>query len=252
MKHLLAALAFGLFAMNAVADDLATQPDSAMPVTAAIVESERLLTLEEIDEEIAVKTQVVAPKPEKIKKYYTSAMLGIGAYPEVSNVDKGYNASIAAGYHYSEPLMFEVGFGVAKSQLSVKNQLHANQRDSFDINQYQGNLAAKYRIDGVFGTNFRPQLGAALSYTYRKYSQTSNLILITGNTGNSTAMDAGVSGGIDYDLNKSFSLGAEFRYMFNLSNQVSANYVNPSYGYTGTPIESLQYYVAGVAARLNF
>lgn len=233
--------------MTTVADELATQPDSA-----TVAEIERLLTLEEIDEDIAVKTQVVAPKPEKIKKFYTSALLGIGAYPEVSNVDKGYNASVAAGYHYSEPLMLEVGFGVAKSQLSVKNQLYTNQRDNFDINQYQGNLAAKYRLDGLFGSDFRPQLGAILSYTSRKYSQTNNLILLTGNTGSSTAMDAGLSGGIDYDLNKSLSLGAEFRYMFNLSNQVSANYTNPSYGYIGTSIESLQYYVAGVAARLNF
>ncbi len=247
MKQLLAALAFGLFVMTAVANDLASQPDSAQ-----LAESERLLTLEEIDEEIAVKTQVVARKPEKIKKFYASTLIGIGAYPEVSNIDKGYNASIAAGYHYSEPLMFEVGFGVAKSQLSVKNQLHTNQRDNFDVNQYQGNLAAKYRLDGLFGTNFIPQVGATLSYTYRKYSQTSNIILLTGNTGSSTAMDAGLGGGVDYDLNKSLSLGAEFRYMFNLSNQVSANYTNPSYGYIGTSIESLQYYVAGVAARLNF
>lgn len=247
MKQVLAALAFGLFAMTAVATEVASQPD-----TAALTETERLLTLEEIDEEAAVKTQVARVKPEKIKKYYASALLGVGAYPEVSNVDKGYNASVAAGYHYSEPLMFEVGFGVAKSQLSVKNQLYANQRDNFDINQYQGNLAAKYRLDGLFGTNFRPQAGATLSYTYRKYSQTNNLILLTGNTGSSTAMDAGLGGGIDYDFNKSLSLGAEFRYMFNLSNQVSANYTNPSYGYIGTSIESLQYYVAGVAARLNF
>lgn len=247
MKQVLAALAFGLFAMTAVADDVAAQTDAA-----ALNESERLLTLEEIDEEVAVKTQVATPKPEKIKKYYVSALVGVGAYPEVSNVDKGYNASVAAGYHYSQPLMFEVGFGVAKSQLSVKNQLYANQRDNFDINQYQGNLAAKYRLEGLFGTGFKPQLSATLSYTYRKYSQTSNLILLTGNTGSSTAMDAGLGGGIDYDLNKAFTLGAEFRYMFNLSNQVSANYTNPSYGYIGTAIESLQYYVAGVAARLNF
>ena len=247
MKQLLAAIALGLFSLTAVADVQIAQTEAA-PVT----DSEQLLTLEEIDEKIAVQTQVMAAKPEKQKKLYASALIGIGAYPEVNNVDKGYNASIAAGYYFGEQLMFEVGFGVAKSQLNVKNQLYANQRDNFDINQYQGNLAAKYRLDGLFGSNFRPQLGLVVSYTYRKFSQTSNLILVSGNTGSSTAMDGGLGGGIDYDLNRSFSLGLDYRYMFNISNQVNANYVNPSYGYRGTSIESLQYYVAGVAARMSF
>lgn len=248
MKQFLAVLVLSLLSLTALAQDGVVEPGAAN----AVAEGERLLTLEEIDENIAVQTQVVNKKSEKVKKLYVSALLGIGAYPEVTNVDKGYNASAAAGYHFNENMMFEIGIGVAKSQLNVKNQLYANQRDNFDVNQYQGNLAGKYRLDGLFGSNFRPQFGLAMSYTYRKYSVTNNTMLVSGNTGSSTAMDAGVGAGVDYDISKSFALGVDFRYMYNLSNQVSSNYVNPSYGYYGTSLESLQYYVAGIAGRMSF
>ncbi len=250
MKQFFKFLALGFICLAVHAGESESQ---AVPASNAFeTEANQLLVLEEIDENMAVKTQVKNETQVKAKKLYASVLLGIGAYPEVSNIDKGYNVSAAAGYFVREQLMLEAGVGMAKSQLSIKNQLNASQRDSFDINQYQANLAAKYRLDGLFGTRLMPQFGLAMSYTYRKYSLTNNTILVSGNTGSSNAFDAGVGGGLDYELSPSFALGVDFRYMFNLSNQVSANYINPNYGYIGTSLETLQYYVAGVTARMNF
>lgn len=200
----------------------------------------------------SVATKVIADQRESVKKYYASAVVGIAAYPEVSNVDKGYNVSAAAGYYFNDRVMFDLGFGLAKSQMSVKNLLVTNQRDSFDINQYQGNLGAKYQLDGLFDTAVKPVAGAVLSYTYRKYNLLNGLTTSSGNTGSSTALDAGFSAGLDYDLSQTYVLGLDFKYMFNLSNKVSSNYTNPSYGYDGISIEKLQYYIAGLSARMNF
>lgn len=199
-----------------------------------------------------VNTQIVSQKPEKPKKYYSGVILGMGAYPEVTNVNKGYNVSVNAGYHYSEQMMFDLGIGMAKSQMSVTNLLLVNQKDNFEISQYQGFLGAKYQLEGILGTKFKPVGGVTLSYTYRKYNLQNGTTTLSGNTGNSTAFDAGLNAGIDYDISTTYALGLDFKYMFNLSNQVSANYANPSYGYNGKSLESLQYYIAGLSARMNF
>lgn len=199
-----------------------------------------------------VKTQIIKEKAQKRKKYYGSAVVGLAAYPEVSNVDKGYNVSVAAGYYFSDQMMLDLGFALAKSQMSVGNLLFSNQRDDFEISQYQGVLGAKYQLDNIFGTNFKPIAGAALSYTYRKYNLKNGVTTNSGNTGNSTAVDAGFDVGIDYDFSQTYTLGLDFKYMFNLTNQVSPNYATPLYGYRGTPLESLQYYIAGLSARMNF
>lgn len=198
------------------------------------------------------KTQVINDKPQKQKKYYGSAIVGLAAYPEVSNVNKGYNVSVAAGYYINDQIMLDLGFALAKSQMSIGNLLLPNQRDDFEISQYQGVLGAKYQLDNIFGTNFKPIAGAVVSYTYRKYNLRNGLTTNSGNTGNSTAIDAGIDVGIDYDLSQTYALGLDLKYMFNLANHVSSNYVNPSYGYKGTPLESLQYYIAGLSARMNF
>lgn len=246
MKQLLAVISLCFIGLTVFAADFdpSTLPENAPPTDSEILNLER--------EVLASQTQPVFEKPEKRKKFYVATHLGVGAYPEVSNVDKGYNVSVAAGYQSDKALMYEVGFGLAKSQLSVKNNLKFGQRDNFDITQYQGNLAGKYRLEGLLGTNIKPVAGLVVSYTYRKYGQTNNQLSVSGNTGTSSSIDGGISGGVDYDLNRSFAVGVDFRYMFNLANQVNANYINPSYGYNGMQLETLQYYVAGVGARMNF
>ncbi|MEK6628817.1 MAG: outer membrane beta-barrel protein [Bdellovibrionota bacterium] len=186
------------------------------------------------------------------KKYYATGVLGATVYPEVSNIDRGYNFSAGMGYYLKEVVMLELGLGVAKSQMTTKNLLFNNQRDTFNIDQYQLIAAAKYPLEAIAGTNFTPILGLALSYTMRSYNLLNGLTNNSGKTGSSTAFDAGVGTGVDYIFNAKYAAGLDFKYMFNLSNQVSSNYANPTFGYTGIAVESLQYYVAGISARMNF
>ena len=75
-------------------------------------------------------------------------------------------------------------------------------------------------------------------------------------TGQSNTVDAGLSAGVDYEFGHDYAIGLDLKYMFNVSNSASnsnntnANVTTP--GYQGTPIESLQYYTAGLSGRMNF
>ena len=202
--------------------------------------------------EASSSTQIVNEKPHNAKKFYASAVVGMSAYPDVSNVQNGYNVAGAIGFFLNESLMIDVGVGLAKSQLSVRNLLFNNKRDNFDINIYQANLAAKYQFDGILGTGFKPIAGVAAAYSYRQYNLRNGSTANSGDTGSSTALDAGVTAGLNYDFNSSFALGLDFKFMANMSSKVNSNYTNPVYGYTGIPLESLQYYIAGISARMIF
>lgn len=190
--------------------------------------------------------------PIKEKNFYTIVLLGVGVYPEVSNIENGYNVSGVAGYYLNDVMRLEAGAGAAKSQMSVRNLLFANQRDNFTVNQYQVLLGAKYQLEAIYGTSLKPALGMVLSYTARQYNLLNGLTVNSSDTGSSTAFDIGLSAEAEYELSATYAVGLDFKYMFNVSNQVSANYANPTYGYNGTPIESLQYYIAALSAKMNF
>lgn len=204
-------------------------------------------------------TRVVKYTTVPAKKAYAQLVAGLGGYPEVSNVNSGYDITGAVGYYYNN-YMFEAGAGIAKYRMDVRNYSFFNKIDNFDIDQYRAHLAAKYRFDkGAMGmTNrWQPIVGALLTYTQRQYNLTNPAITnpntsTSGNTGSSNAVDAGLNAGLDYEFNPDYAIGFDFKYMFNLSNEVNANYANPNAGYNGTPIEQLQYYIAGISAKINF
>lgn len=217
----------------------------------------------EINEESALESELDLSSSEvsiqdqqeqhvKAKSFYISGIAGIGAYPEVSNIDKGYNVSGFIGYYFNNLIELEAGVGAGQSQMTVKNLLFADKRDTFQLNQYQGLMAAKYPLDIFASQRLMPKLGAVLSYTFRKYYLTNGATLNTGNTGGSEAIDAGWSLGADYKITESYAVGMDFKFMYNLSSKVSSNYINPTYGYNGVQLEKLQYYIAGLSARMSF
>lgn len=186
------------------------------------------------------------------KNIYISGVAGVGVYPEVSNIDKGYNVSGYIGYYLNNEIAFEAGLGLAKSPMSIKNLLLGGQRDTFDVNQYQALLAAKYSLNIFSNLNLKPTLGVVLSYTLRRYNLINGATANTGDTGGSTAFDAGAQMGLDYILSSTYVVGFDLKYMTNVSHKVNSNYLNPNYGYDGVSLESLRYFVAGVSARMNF
>lgn len=186
------------------------------------------------------------------KSYYTGLNLGMGGYPQVKNVDRGYNFSVVGGYYVSEKLSVEIGAGMAKSQLISTNLLVASRVDTFNIDQYQFLVSSKYTLSDLAGFSIKPSMGAAIAYTYRSYNQLNGLTPNSGKTGNSSAFDAGFGFGLEYDISEKYAVGVDTKYMFNLSHQINANYANPSYGYNGVALESLEYYIASLTAKMSF
>lgn len=200
-------------------------------------------------------TRVVKYTTVPAKRAYAALVAGIGGYPEASNVNTGYDLTGAAGYYYRN-YIFEAGVGMAKNTVNVRNYSFFNKIDNFDVDQYRAHLAGKYRFaKGTLGLGhrFQPVAGALVSYTQRQYNLTNPSVSgSSANTGSSSAVDAGLTAALDYEFSPEYALGFDFKYMFNLSRDISASYANPNYGYNGTAIESLQYYIAGISAKMNF
>ena len=221
------------------------------PVVAApAVEEKETLSRDAVREEVRAALDedskaVVAP----VELRYFGAYAGIGEYPDVKNVKGNYTLGAAFGTRY-EYFMVEGAFMMSNYGVDVNNYTYGGYRmDSYDVNQYQGSLTAKYQM---LGGMVRPIIGGTIAYSYRKYALTNSYTNASQDTGNSQAIDLGINTGIDLEFSPKFSLGVDFRYMFNMSSKITSNYSNSSYGQIGTPLEKLQYYTTGIWARVNF
>ncbi|MBC7464763.1 MAG: hypothetical protein H7256_02120 [Bdellovibrio sp.] len=218
-------------------------------VKAPPVEEKETLSRDAVREEVRAALDedskaVVAP----VELRYFGAYAGIGEYPDVKNVKGNYTLGAAFGTRY-EYMMIEGAFMMSNYGVDVNNYIAGYRMDSYDVNQYQGSLTAKYQM---LGGMVRPVIGGTIAYSYRKYALTNSYTNASQDTGNSQAIDLGINTGVDLEFSPKFSLGIDFRYMFNMSSKITSNYSNSSYGQIGTPLEKLQYYTTGIWARVNF
>ena len=114
------------------------------------------------------------------------------------------------------------------------------------MNQYQTYLSAKFQI---MSGAIRPNLGGLVSYSYRTYVTDAYTSFGPAGTktGNSGAIDLGITAGVDIALNERFALGADLKYMFNMS----ANLNGDTVAGASSP-EKLNYYLLGIAAKMAF
>lgn len=195
---------------------------------------------------------------------YFSGMAGIGEYPDVSNVRGNYTLGAAFGTKYDE-LLVEGSFMLSNYTVEkVDCCSNSGYPTLVDTNQYQMAISAKYQL---MSGMVRPVLGGLVSYSYRKYTYEWPYMGTYGynnpynaypasyntqdNTSDSHAIDLGVTAGVDLELSKKFTLGFEYRYMFNLSSRVDNQSIvaGPQYG---TPLEKLNYYTLALAAKVSF
>lgn len=211
------------------------------------------LTRDAVREEVRAALQddataVSAP----VETRYFAGLAGIGEYPDVNNVKANYTLGAAFGTRY-DYFMVEGAFLMSNYSVDMNNTMGfgpgAYRTDNYEVNQYQGVIAAKYQL---LGGIVRPVLGGLIAYSYRNFTLTNSYTNGSQDTGNSHAIDLGVTTGIDLELSPKFSLGLDMKYMFNMSSRVNSNYSNSTYARIGTPIEKLQYYIMGIAARVNF
>lgn len=191
----------------------------------------------------------------KGKRGYVSGMVGLGEYPDVENVRGNYSLGFAIGSKIDDRLLLEGSFQY--SNFSIQ------QIDSgpwgFDpyygriteMNQYNMSGVAKYQI---LGGMFRPVIGGVASYNYRTFSDVQ--MAFANNDASSHAFDLGLLTGADLEVTRDFSIGADFRYMWNVysrsSNEGFQRRFSQSVSRIGTPIEELSYYTFSIVGRATF
>jgi hypothetical protein len=205
------------------------------------------ISREEVRAALSENDTMVAP----VETRYFSGLAGVGEYPDVNNVKGNYSLGAAFGTRY-DYFLVEGAFLMSNYSVDMPGSTGfagGYRTDNYEVDQYQGLIAAKYQL---LGGVVRPVLGGLISYSYRKFTMTNSYNGGPQDTGNSHAIDLGINAGVDFELSPKFSLAVDMKYMFNMSSRVTSNYPTSSYMTVGTPIEKLQYYIMGVAARVNF
>jgi hypothetical protein len=117
-------------------------------------------------------------------------------------------------------------------------------------------LGAKYAF---LKGRVRPMVGGLLSYTKRSFENRNTTSYTNGYnyTGarqsypDSWGIDGGVSLGVDVSLSPKFAIGADFKYLTNLTYDREDNPQTRSYG-NSQPVEELSYYIFSAAATFRF
>lgn len=216
-------------------------------VQPVIINQSETLTRDAVREEVraALTEDDKAIVPAMEQKYFT-AIAGIGQYPDMDAIQGNYSLGAGFGtrfdYFLVEGTFLYSNYTLDAFYSTGYNTYYGN----FDMNQYQGSVAAKYQMIGGF---VRPVLGGLVSYSYREYVANNNTAYGFSGTsfGTSHAIDLGVLAGVDLEFNDKMSLGFDLKYMFNMSNKVSGQTVAGS-----TSVEGLEYFTTGLFARVNF
>jgi hypothetical protein len=205
-----------------------------------------------IREELRAKVDEDAlSKPKSIR--YFSGIMGVSDYADVANVRGNYSLGAAFGTKF-DYMIVEGSFLFSNYEVEQVDQYYDPRFPKMiDADQYQAAIAAKYQLmSGLV----RPVLGGLASYSYRQYKWRDVMyggVMQRGNSSDSHAIDLGVTAGVDLEFNKDFSLGFEYRYMFNLSSRVNNQGIyTTGFQSSGTPLEKLSYYTLALAAKVNF
>ncbi|UYL08488.1 hypothetical protein B9G69_015700 [Bdellovibrio sp. SKB1291214] len=224
-------------------------------------------TRELIRQEMAASLEKNKPVEPPARNKYVAGLLGMGDYPDVSNVKGNYALGVAFG-NKVDGFIIEGSF--LYSNYTVQNRYYNNYNYGYaynnnynngnvDVNQYTGALAAKIQFfDGIV----KPVIGGIAAYSYRKYDlKNSYFYNSNSDDANSHAVDLGALVGADLEFSPKYSIGLDFRYMWNLSSRINYGSNNNNYNYNNSyynelsntnPIEKLQYYVMTVSGRMNF
>lgn len=240
---------------QATASAEASQPAAAAPAQDLTLDDDQKIEKEVQAAEVQQTVTRVDRSNYSKNNFYIGGSFGFGAYPEAVNITTGAAVNLSLGYIINNSWMLELGAGYGQYKMDAQNYTIYNRRDNYDVNQYSANLAAKYRLlDGPIV----PNVGAVIAYTQRQLTLTNPYNSTNGNTtvdaGTTNATDAGLTAGLEYEVSESIALGFDIRYMFNLASNTSNNsgtVVNGNIT-NNFAIEKLQYYNAGVTARLNF
>lgn len=235
------------------------------PTPAPVIANDKPLQVEIVKgqlEEVKEKEKPVEPK----SAMYVSALGGFPDYADSNNVKGKYSVGVATGFIFPERIVLEGSYVYSRFDVTEAR------KDSFyptyyyqapvQMNQHNIAVAGKYMF---LDSRVRPLAGVLLSYTYRTFEDKNNTTGYgygttprQGNRPSSSAFDAGLLVGADVKVSDSFSIGTDFRYIFNLSYTRESD---PSqYGYygvysgeaAGKPVEEFAYYLFTLSGTFRF
>lgn len=215
---------------------------AAAPVAIAAPVTEEIIVVE--------KVKTPAPKKEEDKsKMYITGGAGVTTYSSVSNIQSNGSYGFSLGQEAADGMILEVAFMYSNANVLQYFPLFR------EMQQYNIGGAVKYSF--MKHSRLRPYAGVLADYVYRRYYNRvaySNYYYnnFRDNEVTTNAVDLGVTAGLDFMVNESFSIGADFRYSMNVWNQ--ANNVNMNQYYVGgaVPLEQLSYYSMMLDAKIRF
>lgn len=246
---------------QAPAPAAAAQPPVVVLQQAAPKDDTRELIREELRSAKIAEEEI---KPEPVQSKYMAVLVGMSDFPDAKNVQGNASLGVAFGTKYDDTLIVEGTFNYSSFQVEQLNNYYiqptyfatsyANSYNGsrlVDVNQYSGALAAKVQM---FSGLVKPVVGGVMQYSYRTYSWAEEYLNVSDESANSYALDVGLLGGVDLEFSPKFTLGFDYRYMFNMANKTSAPsssqyYYSPT---VGTPLDKLQYWTMSLVGRVSF
>ena len=196
-------------------------------------------------------------------KAYISGGAGISMFSGVDNISKGLNTGVSIGAQFPASFLFEVGFGYSDFRLdnaygyrsyspSRATVQSPTQCIECRIKEYAGILSVKYQLFNK--KTLRPFGGVSGAYRYRTYNE-DGYYSRGYNRYNSSShgFDAGPNVGVDFALSSQFMVGAEMKYMINLTNSVSDSHLIYRHRYPDEKLsDDLSYFTFGVNVKFLF
>ncbi|MEY4617798.1 MAG: hypothetical protein RJB66_2758, partial [Pseudomonadota bacterium] len=197
-----------------------------------------VIPVQEVREEVRtiVKEAEVVNSGTPPTSSYAILLAGLSQFPRAENIQGNGVLGIGLGIETQANFLVEGMFqyGSYHSTFPWPSQI-------FD---YSGAGSMKYQFGS--GTII-PIVGATLVYSYRTYYDNFSF---QGRQSYSSVLDAGVIGGAEFTINRSFSLGAEFRYLWNITSQTDGYYT--VFFPNQAPLDTFSHYILALTGRYNF
>lgn len=229
----------------------------AEPVQVQRVESEEIEKPSMREELKAALSDIQAEDDSRnylAPKTYVSATLGLADYPSIDDIKGQYAMGFSVGTKFKDRIVVEGSFLYSRFQVErfyaqayspYGYSPNSYSTKTIDMDQYTGSVAVKAQL---FSGMLRPVVGGLLSYSYAQYHEDSYYV----DDSATHAIDAGVLAGADFDVDEEFSIGFDYRYLFNISNRTENNNRISLAGYNDKQIESQNHYILSLIGKMSF
>lgn len=218
-----------------------------------------------------VPTPIIVPPPveannrkeQEIAQVQSIVGIGVSNYVDTANVKGTYSISLDLGISFpSEDTVYLGQLSGSQFVFSIGGMFSSYDMEKipgitgapvgtvytvayprvFELRETSGSVGLKYYL---LNGRVRPSVGALGIYTHRTYKDDSIFLdQFDGDT--SHAFDMGLTTGVDIALAKAITVGAELRYIFNLSYRTNDDFRSVVYSdyspFGARPIESIDRY----------